>query len=43
MPLFAGYTEEEAAQALGVTARTVRRDWARAKGWLYQALRESRQ
>ena len=36
---FAGYTEEETADALGVTARTVRRDWIKAKGWLYHALR----
>ena len=36
---FAGYTEEETAEALGITARTVRRDWIKAKGWLYLALR----
>jgi RNA polymerase sigma factor (TIGR02999 family) len=37
---FAGLTEEETAAALGVTARTVRRDWAKAKGWLQRALQE---
>ena len=37
---FGGLTEEETAEALAVTARTVRRDWVKAKGWLYQALRE---
>jgi RNA polymerase sigma factor (TIGR02999 family) len=37
---FGGYTEEETAAALGITDRTVRRDWTRAKEWLYQALRE---
>jgi len=37
---FGGFTEEETAAALGITDRTVRRDWARAKGWLYDALRE---
>lgn len=37
---FAGLTEEETAEALGVTARTVRRDWVKAKGWLYRAMRE---
>jgi RNA polymerase sigma factor (sigma-70 family) len=37
---FAGYTEEETAEALGVTARTVARDWVKAKDWLYSALRE---
>lgn len=31
---FIGMTEEETAAALGVTARTVRRDWLKAKGWL---------
>ena len=35
---FAGLTEEETAHALGVTARTVRRDWIKAKGLLYEAL-----
>ena len=37
---FGGLTEEETAAALSVTSRTVRRDWVKAKGWLYQALRE---
>ncbi|HEX6070557.1 MAG TPA: sigma-70 family RNA polymerase sigma factor [Longimicrobiaceae bacterium] len=35
---FGGMTEEETAAALGVTPRTVRRDWVKAKGWLYQEL-----
>lgn len=35
---FGGLTEEETAQALDVTPRTVRRDWVKAKGWLQQAL-----
>jgi RNA polymerase sigma factor (TIGR02999 family) len=35
---FGGLTEEETAEALGITARTVRRDWTKAKGWLHQAL-----
>ena len=37
---FAGLTEEETAAVLGVTARTVRRDWVKARGWLYQELQE---
>jgi DNA-directed RNA polymerase specialized sigma24 family protein len=37
---FGGLTEEETAVALGVTARTVRRDWVKAKAWLYRAMRE---
>jgi len=36
---FAGLTDEETAVVLGVTARTVQRDWVKAKGWLYQELR----
>ena len=35
---FGGLTEEETAEVLGVTARTVRRDWTKAKGWLQRAL-----
>jgi RNA polymerase sigma factor (TIGR02999 family) len=31
---FAGLTVEETAQALGVTARTVKRHWAFARAWL---------
>jgi len=37
---FGGLTEEETAEVLDVTARTVRRDWVKAKGWLYQELGE---
>jgi RNA polymerase sigma factor (TIGR02999 family) len=33
---FGGFSEEETAELLGVTARTVRRDWVKARGWLYQ-------
>ena len=35
---FGGLTEEETAAALGVTARTVRRDWVKARAWLYREL-----
>ena len=35
---FAGLTEEEIAEATGVTVRTVKRDWAKARGWLYKEL-----
>lgn len=31
---FAGMTEEETGEALGVSWRTVHRDWLRARGWL---------
>jgi RNA polymerase sigma factor (TIGR02999 family) len=37
---FGGLTEEETAEALAVTARTVRRDWVKAKGWLHRELRQ---
>ncbi|MGJ8668444.1 MAG: ECF-type sigma factor [Oceanococcus sp.] len=36
---FSGYTDEETAQALDVTERTVRRDWLKAKAWLYDAMK----
>jgi RNA polymerase sigma factor (TIGR02999 family) len=35
---FGGLTEEETAQVLGVTDRTVRRDWIKARAWLQDAL-----
>jgi RNA polymerase sigma factor (TIGR02999 family) len=35
---FGGMTEDETAQVLGVTSRTVRRDWIKAKGWLQREL-----
>ena len=35
---FGDLSEEETATALGVTARTVRRDWVKAKAWLRHAL-----
>lgn len=35
---FGGMTEEETAEALGLSARTVRRDWVKAKAWLFKEL-----
>ncbi len=35
---FAGYSDDETAQALGVTERTVRRDWVKARAWLREEL-----
>jgi RNA polymerase sigma factor (TIGR02999 family) len=35
---FGGLTEEETAEALGVTSRTVQRDWVKARRWLYLEL-----
>jgi RNA polymerase sigma factor (TIGR02999 family) len=40
MRFFAGLTEDETAELLGVSPRTVRNDWVKAKGWLYRELRE---
>ncbi|MBZ0267831.1 sigma-70 family RNA polymerase sigma factor [bacterium] len=39
---FAGLEVRDVAQALGITDRTVRRDWAVARAWLYRALSEER-
>lgn len=38
---YAGLTLEETAEALGVTSRTVKRDWTFARAWLLGALGES--
>ena len=38
---FAGYNEQETAQALGITDRSVRRDWVKARAWLRGRLGES--
>lgn len=35
---FGGMTEQETAEALHIAVRTVRRDWIKARGLLYQAL-----
>lgn len=35
---FGGMSEQETAEALGVSGRTVRRDWMKAKAWLYADL-----
>jgi RNA polymerase sigma factor (TIGR02999 family) len=35
---FAGLTEDETAAALGVSVRTARRDWTKAKAWLYSEI-----
>jgi RNA polymerase sigma factor (TIGR02999 family) len=35
---FAGMSEEEIGQVLGISARTVKRDWRAAKAWLFAEL-----
>lgn len=38
---FGGLTVDETAEVLGVTGRTVKRDWRAARGWLFRALGEA--
>jgi RNA polymerase sigma factor (TIGR02999 family) len=38
---FAGLSEEEVAATLGLTTRTVQRDWVKARAWLHAQLDES--
>ena len=38
MRFFGGLSDEEIAQVLGVTTRTVLRDWKKARLWLYREL-----
>ena len=40
---FAGQTELEVAEILGVALRTVKRDWELAKAWLHRELTEGNQ
>jgi RNA polymerase sigma factor (sigma-70 family) len=36
---FAGMTNDEAAQALGIPERTARRHWSFARAWLFREIR----
>jgi RNA polymerase sigma factor (TIGR02999 family) len=38
MRFFAGMQEEEIAEVLGVSARTINREWRMARAWLYKEL-----
>jgi RNA polymerase sigma factor (TIGR02999 family) len=38
MRFFAGMTEEETGEILGISVRTVKRDWRIAKAWLFKEL-----
>jgi RNA polymerase sigma factor (TIGR02999 family) len=38
MKFFGGLTNEEVAEVLNVTTRTVEREWRKAKAWLYKAV-----
>ena len=35
---FGGMTENETAEALGIAVRTMRRDWVKARSWLFREL-----
>jgi len=35
---FGDLSEEETGEVLGISVRTVKRDWSMAKGWLYQQI-----
>ena len=39
---FGGLTVEETADALGISPKTVKRDWTVARAWLYREMKKSR-
>jgi RNA polymerase sigma factor (TIGR02999 family) len=39
---FVGFTNAQAAEALGVSERTVKRNWAFARAWLYDHLNQGK-
>ncbi len=41
MRYFGGMNEKEIAEALNISARTVRRDWSVARAWLYRELNKN--
>ena len=42
MRYFGGYSDDEVAEALGITARTVQRDWRKARVLLQSMLADSK-
>ena len=38
---FVGLTLEQASEAMGVSTPTAKRDWAFARAWLYDAIKQS--
>jgi RNA polymerase sigma factor (TIGR02999 family) len=42
LKFFGGRTNQEVAECLGVTERTIERHWAYAKAWLFQHIRDHR-
>jgi RNA polymerase sigma factor (TIGR02999 family) len=43
LKFFAGLTNEEAAESLGISERTVRRQWECAKAWVFQWVKDQRE
>jgi RNA polymerase sigma factor (TIGR02999 family) len=41
MRFYGGLTEEEIAQALGKSVRTIKRDWLMARAWLHEQLKRA--
>ena len=39
LKFFGGLTNQDVAKSLGVTERTIERQWAYAKAWLFQNIR----
>jgi RNA polymerase sigma factor (TIGR02999 family) len=42
MRFFGGLQEQEIAEVVGVSVRTVRRDWVKARAWLHKELKASK-
>jgi RNA polymerase sigma factor (sigma-70 family) len=40
---FGGLTVEQTAEVLGISPKTVKRDWAVARAWLHRELRTARE
>ena len=38
---YAGLGDQEAASVMGISARTLRREWHFARAWLFERLQES--
>jgi len=41
MRYFAGFTVEETAEAMNLSSKTIKREWASARAWLHGELRVS--